>query len=256
MQTADLDRLFRCLLPERSAAKTCDGLKAGDPATVITGVAVTWMADLAALREAVRSGVNCVVTHEPTFYNHWDRLEGLADAQVKAKQDLIERHGLVIYRVHDCWDTLPRYGVLDSWSAALGWTDEIASDGCHKVYGLKPAALAETAREIRSRMGLTGLRAYGDPARTLSRFALGVGAWGQLDDVRAVLDLGAECLVTGETCEWQAVSYARDAGLAMITVGHRASENPGLRNLANYLRERLEGIPVVFLEGAEDFGCL
>ena len=257
LRVSDLDRFFRGLLPERSAARTCDGLKAGDPATNITGVAVTWMADLAALREAVRLGFNCVVTHEPTFYNHWDRLEGLAeDAQVKAKQELIQRHNLVIYRVHDCWDTFPRYGVLDSWAAALGLADESASDGFHMVYALPPATLAETALDIKTKMRLPGLRVYGDPARTLSKFALGIGFWGQLDDVRAVLALGAECLVAGETCEWQAVSYARDAGLAVIAAGHRASENPGLRNLADYLRERLDGVPVAFLEGGEECSYL
>ncbi len=256
MQAADLDRLFQSLLPERCAARTCDGLKAGAPSTEITGIAVTWMADLAALREAVRLGLNCVVTHEPTFYNHWDRLDGLADDdQVKAKQELIHGHNLVVYRVHDAWDTFPRHGVLDSWAAALGWTEEIACDGRHKVYRLPPATLAGIAQRIKSRMGLPGLRVFGDPARFLTRAALGIGAWGQLDDVRDVLALGAECLVTGETCEWQAASYARDAGLSMIAVGHRASENPGLRNLADYLRNRLEEVPVAFLEGEDECSC-
>jgi len=49
-------------------AETVDGLKAGDPATGVTGVVTTAMATLAVLQQAVKAGANVVISGEPTFY--------------------------------------------------------------------------------------------------------------------------------------------------------------------------------------------
>ena len=48
--------------------ETVDGLKAGDPATVVTGVVTTAMATLAVLQQAVKAGANLVISTQPTFY--------------------------------------------------------------------------------------------------------------------------------------------------------------------------------------------
>ena len=53
-------------------AETVDGFKAGDPDTVITGVATTAMATLDVLKRAVKSRANLVITCEPTFYGRAD----------------------------------------------------------------------------------------------------------------------------------------------------------------------------------------
>ena len=87
----------------------------------------------------------------------------------------------------------------------------------------------------------------------ITTIALGVGAWGQIDDVRAALKLGVDCLVAGETCEWQALRYAEDAGLGMIIAGHVNSENPGLLSLAEFLRGKLAIRPVVFLDAGDPY---
>ena len=48
--------------------ETVDGLKAGDPASVVTGVVTTAMATMAVLQQAVKAGANVVITSQPTFY--------------------------------------------------------------------------------------------------------------------------------------------------------------------------------------------
>src|SRR5262249_53765109 len=55
-------------VPWRS--ETVDTVKAGDPDTPITGVAVTMMATHDVLQRAAATGRNLVITHEPTFYGH------------------------------------------------------------------------------------------------------------------------------------------------------------------------------------------
>src|SRR3954451_10843876 len=49
-----------------------DGFKAGDPATVVRGIATTAMASLDVLKEAVKANANLVLTYEPTFYGRGD----------------------------------------------------------------------------------------------------------------------------------------------------------------------------------------
>ena len=47
--------------------QTTDGFKAGDPSTVITGIAVAVMASTDVLRRAAAAGQNLIVTQEPIF---------------------------------------------------------------------------------------------------------------------------------------------------------------------------------------------
>ena len=49
-----------------------DTFKAGDPATVVTGVVTTSMATLDVLQKAVHAGANLVITAAPTFYSKAD----------------------------------------------------------------------------------------------------------------------------------------------------------------------------------------
>ena len=53
-------------------AETVDTLKAGDPATAVTGIVTTSLASLEVLNRAVKSGANLIITSEPTFYSKAD----------------------------------------------------------------------------------------------------------------------------------------------------------------------------------------
>jgi hypothetical protein len=54
-------------VPWRST--TVDGVKAGDPATVVSGVATTTLPTLDALRHAAAARQNLIVAQEPIFYS-------------------------------------------------------------------------------------------------------------------------------------------------------------------------------------------
>ena len=52
--------------------ETFDTIKAGDPATAVSGVVTTAMASMSVLRRAVDAGANLIITAEPTFYGRND----------------------------------------------------------------------------------------------------------------------------------------------------------------------------------------
>src|ERR1700684_1433535 len=83
-------------------ADTVDTIKAGDPATPVTGIATTFLDTMDVLRVANRRGLNLVITHEPTFYNHRDNTAFFAgDPVYKEKLAFIAQHHMVVFRLHD-----------------------------------------------------------------------------------------------------------------------------------------------------------
>jgi hypothetical protein len=72
-----------------------DGLKDGDPATPVTGVAVTMMSTMDVLQRSAAAGANFVITHEPTFYSGNDslaKLEQENDAVTATKRAFIREN--------------------------------------------------------------------------------------------------------------------------------------------------------------------
>ena len=82
---------------------TVDTFKAGNPDAEVHGIAVTMMATLDVLQRAAASGQNLIITHEPTFYGHQDRVDDLereSDAVYAAKKALIGRPN--VRQMPDC----------------------------------------------------------------------------------------------------------------------------------------------------------
>src|SRR5436305_2110020 len=85
-------------------AGTVDTIKAGTPDTRVKGIATTMMATFGVLQKAAAAGRNFVITHEPTFYSHEDKVEALANNPVyQAKAEFIKKNDMAIFRFHDHW---------------------------------------------------------------------------------------------------------------------------------------------------------
>ncbi len=96
-----IDLIISEILPE-PLERTIDTVKVGDPSQPIRGVASTFLPTFDVLKRAHASGANLVIPHEPTWYNHYDRVEHLqGDPVYEAKMRFLEDTGLVIWRFHD-----------------------------------------------------------------------------------------------------------------------------------------------------------
>jgi putative NIF3 family GTP cyclohydrolase 1 type 2 len=221
-------------------ADTVDTVKAGDPATPVTGIATTFLDTMDVLREANRRGLNLVITHEPTFYNHRDNTAFFSsDPVYKEKLAFIEQHHMVVFRLHDeIHGTAPDHIAL-GLVEALGWQSYIqANDPFHAT--IPPTSLGALAKQIQTRLKANTLRVVGDPNLVITHVALRPGASGLEKQVTA-LRSEAELLVAGEASEWETVEYVRDASAqgqhkALILLGHEVSEEPGMEKCAEDLR--------------------
>jgi putative NIF3 family GTP cyclohydrolase 1 type 2 len=236
-----------------------DGFKAGDPSTVVKGIATTAMATLDVLKQAVKANANLILTYEPTFYGRADGRAPAAggggrgfggvsadDPVVKAKREWIEKNGVVVFRLRDHWQAKKSDEMSAALAGALGWSNRrVKSDDA--LYEIPAATAEETVNLIRSKLKLRGgLRAVGDRKATVRRVLLFPGAvtpatmWQRYSEV--------DMMVAGEVREWENTFYAADiftAGekRALVTIGRVASEEPGMRACADWLKTVVKEAP-------------
>jgi putative NIF3 family GTP cyclohydrolase 1 type 2 len=231
---------------------TVDTIKVGDPDTLVTGIAVTFLDTMEVLREAVRRGDNLIITHEPTFYNHLDDTKFFADDPVyKEKLAFIEQHHLVVFRLHDEIHADTTDHILKGMYEALGWDQYPHPSGPRGQYfvTIPQVTLAELAKSLQSKLHIQTLRVEGDPNLSVSHVAFLPGSSGLEKQVFALRQPAVEVLIAGEASEWETVEYVRDAvtqgrSKALILLGHQVSEEPGMERCAKELRELLPGVRV------------
>jgi putative NIF3 family GTP cyclohydrolase 1 type 2 len=228
--------------------QTVDTFKAGDPDAEVRGIAVGWMSYTWALRRAVELGCNVFITHEPTYYDHLDNNARMfALPGVQDKRRFIEQNGLVVLRCHDLWDQYPNLGIPDSWGEWLGLGWPVASESYFRVYDVGGRTALDVARQVAARVSPLGQQAVelvGPADQVVTRACIGTGAITPFQNMLA--HFGADLLICTDDgfTYWRDGAYAIDMNVPVIVVNHAVSEEAGLTNLAQHLREQFPGVPV------------
>jgi putative NIF3 family GTP cyclohydrolase 1 type 2 len=241
---------------------TVDTFKAGNPDNPVTGIAVTMMATLDVLQRAAAQGQNLIITHEPTFYNHLDKPEGMDenDAVWTAKRTFIEKHGLVVWRFHDHWHMRKPDGILVGVVHRLGW-EKYQNPENQYLFTMPETPLEKLATEVAERLDTPVLRVVGNPEMKVTRVALSPGSAGFERETRALASDNVEVLLVGETREWETVEYAADAvsagmAKALIVIGHVPSEQPGMEECSRWLKTFIKEVPIEFVPTRQPFWTL
>jgi len=242
-------------------AETVDTFKAGNPDTPVTGIAVTMMATMDVLERAAAAGKNLIITHEPTFYNHLDRLDALeekeSDPVLAEKLAFIEQHKLVIWRFHDHWHMRMPDGIEAGMAHVLGW-EKFQSLENQYLYEVPETTLEKLSVELRRALDIHVLRVVGDPKLKVKKIALVPGASGLRKETRALEMKDVEVLVTGEPREWETVEYVADAVTqgkhkALIILSHIPSEQAGMEECTRWLKTFVSEVPVEFVPAKDPF---
>ena len=237
-----------------------DEIKAGDADTPVTGIAMTMMATFDVLQRAAREGKNFVITHEPTFYDHFDSTATLLrekDAVTAAKLKFIADHHMVVWRFHDYAHDMHPDIILTGVVRALGWTAQQDRMVPWRIH-LSATTLAVLADSIRRKLGAHAMRIVGDPTLSVSELALVPGAAGFSTHQLALRDTTVQLLVIGEAREWETVEYIDDAiaagqRRALIIIGHIPSEQPGMEDARRWLQSFVTEVPVGLVAAKDPF---
>ncbi len=239
-------------------ADTVDTLKAGDPDTVVTGIATTFMDTYPVLEKAVASGKNLIITHEPTFYNHLDQQSQFAaDPVYQQKLAYIREHHLVVYRFHDTWHLRQPDGILAGMVSQFGWK-KYQNGANPNQFTLPSTTVGQIAASLQKSTGARAIRIVGDPAMPVTQIALMPGASGADRQIETLKRDDVQLLVAGESREWETVPYVVDAAAegrpkALILLGHEVSEEAGMEECARWLQTIFPGMPIQFIPAGEPF---
>jgi len=242
--------------------KTVDRFIIGDPNTTIKKIGTCWMSDWKTCRKAVESGVNILITHEPTFYTHWDLDEKEGDyfaspeytkqlylQQVDKKKKWINDNSLVIIRNHDTLDALKDKGIPFALGNFLGFSnsDIIASRTYYNVYKMSSQTAAGFAKKVAgklSEIGQPGVAFYGDPDRLVTSVGVGTGC---ICDPMEFADLKPDLFIAIDDVvrTWTQTTYASDTGHPLVVINHGTSEEMGMRSLNKIIKQKFPGIDVI-----------
>ena len=245
--------------PYDPAQDTVDTVKTGDPHQPVRGIVTTFLASYEVIEQAIAKGANFIIVHEPTFYNHLDETAWLThDPIYQSKRRLIDDHGLVIWRFHDYWHQHQPDGIMIGVLRALGWSSYADADSPY-FCTLPPTTLEDLVAHLKSSLGIPSVRLLGQPGMICRRVVLAVGAPGARMHIDALGRMDVDVAVCGEINEWDTNEYVSDAmrlgkHKALIVTGHAASEEAGMLYLAEWLRERIPGVPITHIPNRSALG--
>ncbi len=249
----------------RQLEKTCDQLIEGDWESQVTGVVTTFMATVDVIRRAIDMGCNLIITHEPTYFTGLDGRDWLEDDPVyQRKKALIDDNQISIWRYHDHMHIGNTDLIYTGLLKNLGWENYLdTSIPQPHCYTIPATTVTDMVGFLKKALGMEVIRVVGDPEMKCSRVGILVGGGslglGQEEmPARLMHEQKLDVMICGEITEWTLSAYVRDAAAlgfnkAMIIVGHERSEEPGMKEMANWLQPLLGEIPVSFFDSEEPF---
>ena len=235
-----------------------DTFKFGGPETVVRGIATSAFVTMEVVERAAAAGLNMIIPHEGTFWSDRDDVSILGgDAVYARKVELMRRHDIVVFRIHDHMHAQrPDF-------TYVGSAREIGLDSRHETapgshrFVIPETTLGALAAEVQRRSGGRAIRVVGDPSARVSRVQLGVGY-----ATPAVNDPEVDVLISGEQQEadgaFDSPEYVLDAaalGIAKgwIMLGHVVSEEAGMQEMAEWIGTFITEVPVRLVRGGEPF---
>ncbi|MFM7107107.1 MAG: Nif3-like dinuclear metal center hexameric protein [Planctomycetaceae bacterium] len=195
--------------------------------------------------EAVRERIDLVVAHHPLPFRPVARLT--ADTGAGAALLALVGAGAGVWSSHTAWDSAAG-GINDQIAALLGLVNvtpiEPDAETLLAGFGRMGRAAAGDpvdgiARRAADRLAAPHVQIVGDPGRPAGRVGIVCGSGG--DAIEAVRRSGCDTLLTGEIKLHQATE-ALAAGLAVIAVGHHASEHFAMAVLGDRLAAAVPGL--------------
>jgi len=252
-----VDRIKKNLgLPWRDATYR-DTFKFGGPETEVKGIATTVFCSYDLVRRASAAGLNMIIPHEDTYWNDRDDVSIVSgDPLYKTKVDFMREHDIVVFRIHDHMHAQRPDFLYVGLARELELAKYETAPNSHR-FVVPETTLGALAAALQKRSGARALRVVGDPDAKVSRLQLGVGY-----ATPAINNGEIDVVISGEQQEadggLDSPAYVLDAvalGLAKgwIMLGHAISEEPGMHEMAQWIKGFVPEIPVQLVRAGEPF---
>ena len=235
-----------------------DTFKSGGPETVVTGIATTVFVSIEMIQKAAAAGLNMIIPHEDTFWNDRDDVTVVnQDPLYQTKLDLLRKHNIVIFRIHDHMHSQrPDFTYVGS-ARDVGLDSKYeTAPGSHR-FVIPETTLGALAAAVKRQTGARALRVVGDPNAKVSRIQLGVGY-----ATPALNNPEVDVVISGEQQEsdgaFDSPAYVLDAATVgipkgWIMLGHAVSEEAGMLEMAQWIKGFVSEVPVQLVKAGEPF---
>ena len=248
-------------VPGGAIANTVDTLKAGSQDTVVTGIVTTMFATIDIIKKAISLGANFIIVHEPTYYNHADETNWLQKDDVfKFKMDLLNKHQIAVWRNHDYIHHLNPDGVTMGVLNQLEW-QKYSDKSIPNLVNMPDITLNALILQIKEKLNIERVRYIGSIDQSCSRILFLPGAAGGQNQIAAISKYKPDVIICGEISEWETAEYVRDAkevgqNIALVVVGHIASEEPGSEYMAAWLHDKFPAVKTQHLSAGNSLRFL
>lgn len=246
------------LIPGAPFDTTVDTLKSGTTSQPVTGIITTMFATVEVIEQAIATGANFIIAHEPTFYNHADQTDWLqTDTVFRHKNNLLTQHSIAVWRFHDYWHAHRPDGIYAGIIAALGWARQSDKQD-PSIITLPPMSLSQIIAHTKEKLGIEQVRVVGDMEQPCQRVLLLVGASGGRNQIAAIEKVRPDVVLCGEVSEWETPEYVRDARrqgqqLSLVILGHIMSEAAGMEWLVSWLKPQLVAVSIRYIPSGNPF---
>lgn len=198
----------------------------------------------AVVEEAAAQNCQLIVSHHPVIFNPLKRIT------MQDPAAMLVRQGISAICMHTNLDAAPG-GVNDTLAGILGIQNTLSfAEGCGRIGEVASTTARDLAALCAERLGAHPQYVEADhPVTRLAEVSGGGGSY-----LQEAIDLGADCLVTGEAAHHIAL-LARQMGVGLVVAGHWATEHPIAGVLATHLTRALPDVKVQTAEADRDPLC-
>ena len=235
------------------------GLLVGDRKSTLTHIMTCLTVTPETVAEAIDKQAGLIVTHHPFPFSPLKTIT--TDTNIGTMLWQLAQSGISVYSAHTAFDSAAE-GVNQQIAEVLSLKDikplEPIDDppsaateglGTGRCGSSEFASLAELAQKAKSIFNIESLHIVGDITRPLKKVGIACGSAGEF--IRCASRQGCDVLITGEA-RFHTCLEARALGIAMILIGHYASERFALDNLAVTLGDQFSELTVWASTDEED----
>ncbi len=227
------------------------GLLSGDPGLPIERVMTCLTVCKDTVDEAIASGVNLIVSHHPCPFRPINKI--VTTTPVGRWLWTLTRAGIAVYSPHTAWDNA-RQGINARLAEILELKNVVPMRptkllgepfiglGVGRVGNLSVSStIGKISEHCRKALPFASVACSEARDKPCKRIAIICGSGGSFVEMAA--ECGADVLLTGEATYHQYLE-AQAHGLALLTIGHFASEQFAMKHLAAMLKQAFPTLDV------------
>lgn len=253
----DIIEQLELVAPEEMAQEWDNvGLLVGDRSQDIQKIFVALDADEAAIAQAKACGAQLLLTHHPLIFSPLKKVN--RDHFISARVVELLRSQMSYYAMHTNFDAA-RMGALVAERIGLSverpLADLFTREG--KEYGIgvvgtldEPIKLGGLCADVKRQFGLETVKVFGVIDTMIRRVAICPGSG--KSTIEDAIAAGAQVLLTGDIDHHSGIDAVAQ-GLCIIDAGHYGLEHVFIDDMAQYLKEHLEGVEVFAQQRRDPF---